>query len=71
VIGFLKELFVDNSVQVRIGDLVSEPYEVKSLNIRQGCILFPSLFSLYVNDLIGKLKSSHIGVECGDRVRPG
>ena len=32
--------------------------------LRQGCILPPLLFSLYINSLVSKLKEADIGVMC-------
>ena len=35
-----------------------------SRGLRQGCVLSPLLFSLYVNSLVEKLRSAGVGVEC-------
>ena len=42
-----------------------------STGLGRGCVLFPLLFSLYINGLIAKLKLKRCGVECGDLLLPG
>ena len=36
--------------------------------LRQGCVLSPLLFSLYINSLVEKLKAAGVGVECRERL---
>ena len=52
-----------------MGEKCSEPFGV-SCGLRQGCILSPLLFSLYVNSLVYKLKEAEVGVKCGSQVTP-
>ena len=49
-----------------MGEKCSEPFGV-SCGLRQGCILSPLLFSLYVNSLVYKLKEAEVGVKCEGR----
>ena len=67
VIDFLKAVYSDMSCVVKVGEEWSEPFGV-SCGLRQGCILSPLLFSLYVNSLVSKLKGAEVGVKCGDQL---
>ena len=44
----LQALYLENSVEVKIGDKRSDHFPV-STGLRQGCVLSPLLFSLYIN----------------------
>ena len=46
-----------------MGKECSKPFRV-ACGLRQGCILSPPLFSLYINSLISKLKEEDVGVMC-------
>ena len=61
VTAFLKAVYLDLSCEVKEGEECSEPFGV-SCGLRQGCILSPLLFSLYVNSLVYKLKEAEVGV---------
>ena len=36
--------------------------------LRQGCVLSPLLFFLYINSLVEKLKAAGVGMECRERL---
>ena len=70
VIAFLKAVLYSNvSCEVKVGEECSEPFVV-SCGLRQGFILSPLLFSLYVNSLVYKLKEAEVGVKCRSQVIP-
>ena len=57
-------------MEVKIGNKQSDHFPV-STGLRQGCVLSPLLFSLYINGLVMELKRKRCGVECGDLLIPG
>lgn len=54
-------LYSSVSAKVRVGQSMSETFEI-GCGLRQGCILSPCLFSLFVMDLAGELESRGLGV---------
>ena len=47
--------YTGTNSEVKVGEEHSKPFRV-ACGLRQGCILSPLLFSLYINSLISKLK---------------
>ena len=46
---FLRAAYKECKCEVKVGDMVSESFDV---GLRQGCALLPVLFSLYINSLV-------------------
>ena len=67
---FLKALYQDSSCRVRVHDRLSEEFEVGT-GLRQGCVLSPLLFSLYINGVVTRLHEGKCGVQCGGDMVPG
>ena len=44
----------------------NEPFDIRS-GVRQGCIVSPSLFSLYTEDILREADIGHLGVDVGGR----
>ena len=65
---FLKAVYTKLSCEVKVGEEFSEQFGVTN-GLRQGCVLSPLLFALYINSLINELKIAGVGIECrGQRV---
>ena len=52
-----------------VGEFLSDPFEAKT-GLRQGCVLSPLLFSLYINGVVKKLREAKVGVRCGEEQVP-
>ena len=61
--AFLEELYRGVKCEVRISEVLSDPFEVTT-GLRQGCVLSPLLFSLYVNGVVEKLREAKVVVRC-------
>ena len=67
---FVKALYQDSSCRVKVHNKLSEDFEVCN-GLRQGCVLSPVLFSLYINGMVTKLHEGKCGVQCGGDLIPG
>ena len=67
VASFLKAMYMDVSSEVKVGEVHSKPFSV-ACGLRQGCILSPLLFSLYINSLVLKVKEAEVGVKCREQM---
>ena len=61
----LKSLYSNTEYRVRVNGCVSEPFPVSS-GVKQGCLLSPTLFNLFINSLIAEIKKLGLGVKCGE-----
>ena len=66
-LAFMKAAYTDLSCDVKVGAVRSDLFEV-SCGLRQGCILSPLLFSLFINSVIARLKEAEVGVKCGSKL---
>ena len=65
MVEFLKAAYMESRCELRVGEMVSESFGVVN-GLRQGCVLSPVLFSLYINSLLDKLRKAEVGVKCKD-----
>ena len=61
---FLKALYQDSSCRVKVHDKLSKKFGIYS-GLRQGCVLSPLLFLLYINGVVTRLHPGNCGVHCG------
>ena len=67
---FLRALYDGTSCRVKVDNKQSDKFPVTS-GLRQGCVMSPLLFSLYINTLIDTLKKHDCGIQCGNDIIPG
>ena len=62
----LKSMYKDSEIWVDInGSRTQDPVKPKR-GLKQGCVLSPILFSLYMNDLGRLLQETNLGIDLGD-----
>ena len=62
----IQSLYDDVTCAVRINGALSNFFPVEN-GVKQGCLLSPALFSIYVNDLATEIKNLQCGIHMGDR----
>ena len=67
MITFMEAAYKDVKCEVRVGEAMLEAFEVRA-GLRQGCVLSPILFSLYVDKITTRLRQIEMGVTCGNRL---
>ena len=67
ILSFLQAAYRSLTCEVKVGEMMTDSFTV-SRGLRQGCVLSPLLFSLYVNSLVEKLRGAGVGVECRGRM---
>ena len=66
-LGALKAMYSSVLSSVRVNDKLSEWFSVDK-GVKQGCLLSPALFSIYINDLILEINGLGIGIQCDSRM---
>ena len=62
----VQSLYQEMQCAVRINGTLSDWFSVER-GVRQGCLLSPTLFAIYVDDLATEIKQTGYGVDIGDR----
>ena len=68
ILNCLMSMYNDIRCSVRVNGKLSEWFPV-DIGLKQGCVLSPLLFSLYVNDLIVNVNNLNVGVPIADSER--
>ena len=58
-------MYINQKIQVKWNNVLSNQYSISD-GVKQGGCLSPTLFSIYLNDLIGVLRSFNIGCRYGN-----
>ena len=65
MLSAIRSLYEDVQCSVRINGVLSDWFGVHN-GVKQGCIVSPTLFALYVNDLATEIKTLNCGLSVGD-----
>ena len=66
VVRVISRMYEDNEVQFTLGD-VSTGWLGNNTGVRQGCVMSPTLFNIYIEELIARIRVSGKGVKVGER----
>ncbi len=55
-------MYENVSCSVRVNGLMTERFDVE-LGVKQGCVLSPTLFNIFVNDLAGEIKDLKASID--------
>ena len=61
----LKALYRKVKCTVDINHSLTEWFDINS-GVKQGCILSPTLFAMYIDDLVDQLRAKNSGIACGE-----
>ena len=63
-----KSLYENVQSAVKVNKNLSDWFEVHN-GVKQGCILSPSLFSMFINDLVHDINLLGLGIPCGLEIK--
>ena len=61
----LRALYCEVKCTVDVNCNLIQWFDVNS-NVKQGCILSPTLFAMYIDDLVEQLRTRNVETTCGD-----
>ena len=67
---FIQALYNGTSCRVKVGNSTCSAEFPVNAGLRQGCVLSPLLFSLYINNVVETLKRNECGLQCGSDIIP-
>ena len=60
-----RSIYVDTRAKYRLGDIQTD-WVKSERGVRQGCILSPTLFSLYTEELAARMRRMNAGIRVGN-----
>ena len=60
-------MYKDIKCRVKFKGSLSEEF-IYSIGVRQGCVLSPLLFNLFINSIVDIIKSTDVGISVGDAI---
>ena len=66
IINIIKSMYTNNKMKFKLGNVETEWIE-NNTGVRQGCIMSPTLFNLYIEELSVRIRKAKIGVQIGNR----
>ena len=65
MVNIIRSMYVNTRARYMLDDIESDCVESKR-GVRQGCILSPLLFALYIEELALRLKEGGLGIAVGN-----
>jgi hypothetical protein len=61
LVRLIQSLYKDHTAMVRVNGELSKSFPIQ-MGVKQGCVLSPDLFKIYVNDLVPRLEACNSGI---------
>ena len=65
IINILKDMYKDNKMKFRLGEIETEWMDNNS-GVRQGCMVSPTLFNIYIEELFVRIRKLGVGAKIGN-----
>ena len=65
IVNIIRSMYVDTRAKYRMGEIETD-WVLSERGVRQGCVLSPTLFSLYTEELAVRIRGTNAGVKVGD-----
>ena len=64
IVGIIKSMYVNTRAKYKLGEMETD-WVRSERGVRQGCILSPTLFSIYTEELAARIRRRNVGVNIG------